>query len=502
MSPDSLPGVARYDRLLDRVNPVLVKEVRASLRGRAFAIGFTLVLILAMIASSFAMLVSTIDTDATPSGRAYLAAVGFVFALGAHGLVPFSAMASMSGEHDEASLELLQLSGISAARLVLGKLGAALVQAALIYAAFLPFLVFAFLLQGVDLTMIAAGIAASLVGSIAFSAFGILLGAVCRYRWLRVFGYVFLAMMLLAGVQALFAWIGFSFFAGGGSTWFSFWIGTSVTALVGALCLVLATARLQHAEENRSTPFRVLGTAALVIACAFGVASGNAYDAFVWFMVAQGCALPSLYLGVTEAERLPRAVLARARVRGIPWYRAPWMPGGGRAVLLLAAEFAFVLAAAALAMVLDGGSPTAWMRLLAEIWVVQIWLLVVLLLVSGFSARWLDRPWVQALARIATMALPIVLLLVPAFVRFLAGSGGDAFQHAGNPAYFERQIRISGEIRNVPAFAALAAAALLACVLNVPRVLRAFSELRADRARRAEPSCATSVSASDAQAQP
>lgn len=464
------------ERLGSRLNPVLVKEVRSVLRGRGFSIGFILVLVLAMVASFFALVVSAMDESI--SGAIYLAAVGGMFSLGSHGLVPFFAMSSMSSEHDEGSLELLQLSGISAGRLVLGKLGAAAVQAALIYAAFLPFLAFAFLMQGVDIGVLAAAVATAFLASMSFSAFGILLGSVCRQRWLRVFGYVFLAVSLLVGVQSLFGWIAFGMFTGALFSVFDLAWSVSLIAFGAALCLVLATARLQHAEENRSTAFRALGTAALVVLSALGVAVGSPGDAFPWLLAGLAFALPSLYLGVSESNVLPRAVLARARAKRVRWYTAPWMPGGGRAVLLVFVDFAIVLVAAAVVMARSGTThPESW-RTLAALFFVEAWLFIVLLLPSGIAGRRLAEPWVRGLTRIVTMALPIVLLLVPAFILFLIGSDTSAFDHAGNPGHFARSILDYGSVPDRLGAALLFGIALLALVVNVPRILASFRELR------------------------
>ena len=499
MSPDVFPGTALLDRLAERTNPVLVKEVRSALRGRTFAGGFIFVLVLALVASTIAMIVETTVPGNMPSGLGYLTAIAVVFGLGAHGLVPFTAMASMSGEHDEGSLELLQLSGVSPARLVLGKLGAAAVQAALIYAAFLPFLSFAFLLQGVDLVLLVASTLASFVGSIAFSALAIFLGAVLRVRWKRVLGYVVLAIVLMVGVQGLFGWIAFGFFSGSTLSWRDYLLGLAITATVTAVFCVQATARLQHAEENRSTALRVLGTATLLAAAAFGVHTGHPDETFTWLLFGLGFATPSMLLAVTEAERMPRAVLARARLRGSPWFLAPWMPGGGRGVLLVLVNGTLALVASVVASLIAGGSGAVWWRMVGALAALEIWLAFALLVPSGLAARWLDTRWVQMLARVACIALPVVLLLLPAFLRFLGGSSSSAFRHPGNPAHLAEQIFDAKEYADLlpVAIVAVLAAALVAA-LNVPRVLRSLGEVRRERARRATRSAEVPV----AQAQP
>lgn len=481
MSPDALLG-----RIGERANPVLVKEVRSALRGRAFAAGFTIVLVLAMVVSSIAMLVSTSEANETPSGVGYLVALGAVFAIGVHGFVPFSAMASMSSEHDESALELLQLSGVTPARLVLGKLGAAAVLAALLYAAFLPFVAFAFLLRGVGLVPLVLGVASSFVASLAFSSFAILLGASLKKRWLRVFGYVALAVGLMIGVQGLFGWIGFGLMGGTTFDWTDLALGAAVVILLTASFLASAVARLQHAEENRSTSFRVLGTVALLVGCAFGVGSGAVDETFTWILVGLGFAVPSMYMGVTEEERMPRAVLARARRRATPWFLAPWVPGGGRAVLLVAVNCGLALGAAVLALALGSGSRAEWTKMVGAVAAVEAWGAVALLLPTGVLAPWLRHGWARGLARIACCALPIAMIQVPAFTSFLSNSPRSAFAHAGNPQYLASQMFDHGRVDFSLGLVVMFVAFVTAVAANAPRVLRSFGEVRRSRAAAAE----------------
>jgi len=491
---DAIPLPRFLARLGERANPILVKEVRSALRGRAFGIGFTIVLILALIVSTSALIIASIDGD-TPSGEGYLFAVTLVFALGAYGLVPFAAMAAMGAEHDDGALELLQLSGVSPGRLVAGKLGAAAVQAGLIYAAFLPFLAFAFLLEGVDLVLLAGGIAGSFAGSIAFSALGILFGAALRARWQRVLGYVVLAIGLMVGVQTIFfVTVAGRMFGASGSGGSGMLLTLAILVLAGALCCVLATSRLQHREENRSTAFRVFGTAALVIIAGFGVASGDTDSTVAWLIAALAVATPSLFVAVGEPERLPRAVLARVKKRGLRFFLAPWMPGGGRGVLLVMVNTGLVLGAAVLAAVFAGGSRTDWWRMVASMFAIEAWFVLVLLLPTGILARWLDRAWARSLALIAICVLPAVLLLIPALVRFLLGDIANPFDHAGNPAHFAVDLYERGVVEDHIGLAVFLAFFLLALGLNVPRALRSFSELRRHR----EPVAITPVDARDA----
>ncbi len=478
-----VPGLTRLERWSERTNPVLVKEVRAALRGRTFMIGFVILLMLALIVSTIAMVATTSD-EGIPSGAGYLGAVSVVFMLGTMVLVPFMAMAAMSAEHEDSALEMLQLSGLAPGRVVFGKLAGAAVQASLIYAACLPFLSFAFLLPGTDLVSLLGGLVTMLAWCLAYSSVGILLGATLKARWARVFGYVFLAVVIFMGfmIPSIFLsrFIGFS---GGSVSWiWTLLLPLAISGLVIALCCVHATSRLQHAEENRSTPYRVVGTAALLVACGFGLASDSPDELFVWLLVALGLGTPALILGVTEKERLPRAVLLRTRRRPWPWFAIPWMPGGGLAVLLVGVHFGLVLAAGFVAA-WRFGTQDAW-RTVGALALVEAWLFVVLLLPAGAFARHLDRPWVQGLARVATIVLPVIVVILPTLGMFIGGSTTGSFGHVGNPAHLPVALLETGTVRDVGGLVILLVGMCIALALNVPRVTRSMHDLSRRRAPR------------------
>ncbi len=497
-------GAALRARLCEKVNPVLVKEVRAALRGRTFAIGFVVVLALAFVGSLIALIAGDSAASGTGGGF-YLGAVTGVFALGAYGLVPFSAMASMNAEHDDGAIEQLQLSGLSTDQIVFGKLGGALVLAALIYAAFLPFLAFATLLPGVDLLGVLSGVAGSFAGTITFSAVGILIGASLRRRAARVFGYVILAIVLIVGIQVLTGLtLALSMSGTAGAPVISQFAGILIlSGVITAICSVQAAARLAHPEENRSGGFRIVGTASTLVIGAFALTADTPATMFAILIVALLAGFPALTIAVAERERFPRAVLARAlRGRGSHWIFTPWLPGGGRGVALVLLHAALVLAlalAAALRL-----RPADALPHVVALACVTLYTATALLLPSGIFARWMDRGWAQILARIAILGLPLAALLVPSLLRFLTGATGGEFRHVGNPAHLALDVLDEGRIDDRLGLAILIAVFVLALALNAPRVVRSLLELPRERARRAaaQPSQPAVAAAPHAEPQP
>jgi hypothetical protein len=168
MSASTTPGV----RIDDRLNPILVKEVRQSLRGKYFRVLFWITLgVGTLIGLSVVASLGGGDSDET--GQVFFMSMFGVLSAAVHCFVPFSAFLSTSAEWDENTYDLLVISNLRPRQIVQGKLLSALIQALLYYSTFGPFLVFAFLLNGVDLLSIVALLSGSLATCVALTMLGI-----------------------------------------------------------------------------------------------------------------------------------------------------------------------------------------------------------------------------------------------------------------------------------------------------------------------------------------
>jgi hypothetical protein len=478
------------ERQGDRINPILVKEVRAALRGRWFKTSFAIVLCLATIASMGYVMFAAPEGGAA-SGPAYFAIVLGCMGLALHGLVPFSAMLSMNAESDEHTLELLQISGIPTARIVLGKLFAALIQAGLVLSAFLPFLTFAFLLRGVGAGQIAVTLVGSIGACAAQCSFGILLGSLAKARWARVlFMFLFAFFLLQTSGWGVMLAMMFALVpgAGGAAT-----TGSAVTFLVffaaTVFFAVIAASRLAHPEENQSTPMRVSVTLVLVLGLALVAFQGSLGAALTVAGVTLGFVAIPLIFVVTERERLPRAVAAH-----LPrWSRiAPlqaWLPGGGRGALYLVLNLgAFVAVYGILVFARFGGglgglgSVAGAQGNFASIASVVLLAIVFLGLPSALLARFLDRGAGRAAARILVPALLLLSVLLPLFLGFLIGQGhSDKWLLLSIPDRFNPNGTPVDDWG--PVMMWMCALSVLALIANVPRVVRSYAEVRSARER-------------------
>lgn len=143
----------RWERWGDRLNPLVVKEVRQGLRTRVFWVCFSLLLVACLVLSLVAY-ANTQGASYSREGRTYF--FSFFVCLGVvhFGVIPFNAYRSLAREREDETWVLLLLTGLGPRRILRGKMASFLVQAALYASAVGPFLLFSYFLNGIDLPTI------------------------------------------------------------------------------------------------------------------------------------------------------------------------------------------------------------------------------------------------------------------------------------------------------------------------------------------------------------
>ena len=353
-------------RLVDRLNPILVREVQQTLNGKAF---------LATLAVS---LMGIVVVGLTASGGSSRTESGFdTFVLALRLLtpivvvaVPMVAFLSMRQEVTAGTVEHLLLSKLGPGAIVRGKLYAALVQLVLFLAVFSPLIGMTYLLRGVDVPTIVQMLGLAGLGGLVACAFAIMMGAFSRWQAVRALPLLVTAAMLVlacVGLEGAMREIvrevsqalarskaSVADFTPLDVAW--------VPACVGLLLFsVTAAASLAHPNENRSTVFRVLAVALLAAALGWmawldsrwrtGHPSGGSEIGEMAPAIALAFAvilLPWVHFAATEAE--PLSVRVRTRVpknRVLALLAVPWLPGGGRGTLFAILLAALVAASAA-----------------------------------------------------------------------------------------------------------------------------------------------------------
>ena len=152
-APVQAPPPGWMERWGDRLNPLVVKEVRQGLRSRVFWVCFGLML-LACFMVSLSAFVSSRDNGMTPQGQGFF--FSFFFCLGVvhYFIIPYSAYRSLAREREDETWVLLVLTGLGPRKILRGKVASYLVQAGLYASAVGPFLLFSYYLNGIDLPTI------------------------------------------------------------------------------------------------------------------------------------------------------------------------------------------------------------------------------------------------------------------------------------------------------------------------------------------------------------
>lgn len=253
------------------INPLVVKEIRQSLKSRHFTISFGLVLIAAISWTLILISLSVPRIYYIPGGQPLLAGYFCILAVPLMVIIPFSAYRSLTAETEDSTFELLSISALSADQIVSGKMASALVQILLYLSALAPCIVLTYLLRGVGLFTILFLLGLTVAFSIGETALALMFAAVGRTRLLQNLVSVLVLAGLLIGV---FSWL--SLLIGAGLDNFSnppseiylvlFAIATIFVTLV-SLVLRAAAAAIDFPSENHSTPLRlrIIGAVALIL---------------------------------------------------------------------------------------------------------------------------------------------------------------------------------------------------------------------------------------------
>jgi hypothetical protein len=254
----------RYSRLNDRLNPVLVKEVRQAVRGRFFRTSFMMMLMVAGTIAAFVL--ANLDlqraSSLAQSGPRFFFGMHAVFVVAAFLIVPQHASRTMSSERDGRTFDALVISGLRPAQIILGKWLAAGMLLLLFLSAFAPFLVVGFTLFGLDMVLSLTLLAFTLMFSMGLSLIGILAASVARKKSSVT---MMAGIFTIACLIALATWLSFGgivlFESGGSLRGQDLFFGLAV-ALVSLFLLYLwiyglAVSTITHQEENGMLRVRI-----------------------------------------------------------------------------------------------------------------------------------------------------------------------------------------------------------------------------------------------------
>ncbi len=256
-------AVARIERAGDWCNPIVVKEVRQSLKSRQFVGTFLLLLLVAWAGSLFGVSYHGESIDYGAPASLFFAGFFFVLCVASLIIVPFSAFRSIVEERSETTLELLQITALSPAQIVRGKTMSAMIQVLVYYCALAPFIAFTALLPGFDVVHVIFALTMLFITSLSFSMVALAIGAQARQKMSQAFSSLAVIGIAAAGMGAFF----YSITATTGQvrfdqkeTWWALTFFLFISVSTGYLCEQGAVSQLTFESDNRSTRIRLAAT--------------------------------------------------------------------------------------------------------------------------------------------------------------------------------------------------------------------------------------------------
>ncbi len=252
---------ARIEWAGEFLNPLLVKEVRQSLKSRQFSITFTAVLCLSWLWSIAGILRLGPEVAYGANGPEMFFGYYLILAFPLILIVPYSAYRSLIAEREDNTYELVAITTLRPRQIVAGKLGSAVAQMAVYFSAVAPCLAFTYLLRGIDVPTICFILFYTFLASLGFSLCTLLLATIAKEKHWQVMlavliivflFYAFLGASDFCRVRLRFSRLPF--------TTTDFWIQNlaflSFYLSSFALLYLAAAAQLTFTSENRSTPLR------------------------------------------------------------------------------------------------------------------------------------------------------------------------------------------------------------------------------------------------------
>lgn len=466
----------------DRLNPILVKEVRQALRGRYFKVTYGLTLIAATLVGIVCLLAAVNDESV---GQTYFLGIYLCMATAMIGLVPFQAFVAASGSGRGGQSELMQLTALRPRQILAGGLLASFVQSGLVLAALAPFLALSFLLPGVDLSVLIFVVLYTLLFSACVSCVTLSASFLTENRLLRVIVMVFLGGwqfgLVSAAVPGVSELVENSSELQDPEVQVIFAIFAGLAIFIALFAFIGGTLRISHPEENRSTPLRVLmfGFALAGLAFTFvGMRSSHAEaEGFVLAYLALGFAmlLPSgIFAG--ESERLGRRVQVTAPKNAlVALLVTPFMPGGGNGALFNGLILALFGSIMLLFPTVQPDADDPWAELFIFCF---LWGFTAFNLPTALLQRWSNHMPVRVLSAFSPGLFFAGTALVPAFIGLMfEGGNWGQFEHPFCfPWAFERLAQ--NDSFQKPVWIVAVGMFVITLLANLKRVLRGLGEVQ------------------------
>jgi hypothetical protein len=412
----------------DWLNPIAVKELRQAVRGRFVAVAVILslfgqLLAVGILAIATSSLMSPTSGNQTPGQTTFFALYVVLFTICIF-LIPAYSGFRMAAERSDANIDLLFITTIQPRTIVIGKLIGIVALVVLLFSASLPFLVFSYVLRGIDLVTILVLLFVAFATVISHSILALFIGCLPASKPFKILLAAVFFLFTFFTFPPVMAFAGQAMRTGYGAYVLTarFWSGiiafvASITG-VDVVLLIVTTAMLMPAVANRALPIR--STLAVMWAVTYGgaalftIADGSDRLLNLWavgsLLVISVVLLSAIGERESWAPRVARTIPTNPLRRVIAFL---FFSGAAGGILWSMLFYAATIALYALTQVGSNG-----IRELADA--------ALCMIAYGLTAALIRRKWLPRIPPRVTWAIALMLFLILAIVPALAAFLIDA----------------------------------------------------------------------------
>jgi hypothetical protein len=348
----------RLAALGDAMNPIAIKELRQAVRGRFVVAMLSLSLIAEMLSVLIATMNQKLDSgslERSPAGAGLFVTLFTVLFLFCVVFIPMYCGLRLMRERSDTNIDLVFITTIKPRSIILGKLLAAAALAGLLFSASMPFLVFSYVLRGIDFITILVTATFGFVIIVGQCVLGLFIGAIPASRPFKLILGIFALTTTLIVYSTLLSFTSRIVFYGGATrflgitVWQMLGIGLLLLFTIDFVLLVATTALISPPAANRALPLRTLLAilwAVTYAACFWSAVHFHQPTVLtVWAIAQLSVAALVLFSAIGEREewgpRVARTIPRRfvARLAAFPFFS-----GGGGTLWALGAMAATLVA--------------------------------------------------------------------------------------------------------------------------------------------------------------
>jgi len=310
----------------DRINPIVVKELRQAVQSRFVIAALLTLLSVQLVAIGIYILASGPSLFGFDAGRQTFLMLFGILQVVAVIFVPLYTGARLAAERSDINVDLLFITTIKPRSVIAGKMFAAITLTALIYSACMPFMAFTYFLRGIDLPSIFISLGIGFVVVVACAQGAVFVALIPVNRAFKII----LGLISLAIFGLIYFWTMF-----GVSVVISRGLGRDFWQALTAMCVVIcfmvglffvmSVALIMPVASNRALPVRLFITAAWLLtgvaAVTVGWIENDHWPVTIWLLMFEIVFALAIFAAVSERDQpgrrvlrsVPRSLLGRAR---------------------------------------------------------------------------------------------------------------------------------------------------------------------------------------------